>query len=47
MKKENIIGIVIYLVVFAIAIVYGFTVLQTHYSHSSIESVGLYAVYII
>lgn len=47
MKKENIIGIVIYLLVFAVAIVYGFTVLQTHFSHSSIQSVGLYAVYII
>ncbi len=47
MKKENLVGILIYLLVFAIAIIYGFTVLQTHYTHSSIESVGLYAVYII
>ena len=47
MKKENIIGILIYLVVFAIAIVYGFTVLQTHFNHSSIETVGMYALYII
>ena len=47
MKKENFIGIVIYLLVFAVAIIYGFTVLQTHFTHSSIESVGLYALYII
>ena len=47
MKKENIVGIIIYLLVFAIAVVYGFTVLQTHYNHSSIEVIGLYAVYII
>ena len=47
MKKENIIGIIIYLLVFAIAIIYGFTILQTHYTHSSFESVGMYALYII
>ena len=47
MKKENIISVVIYLVVFAVAIIYGFTALQTHYTHSSIHSVALYAVYII
>ncbi len=47
MKKENIIGILIYLLVFAVAIIYGFTVLQTHYAHSGIKTVFLYAVYII
>jgi hypothetical protein len=50
MKKENIISIVVYLVVFAVAIIYGFTVLQTHFNHSyfsQIDSVPLYAVYII
>ena len=47
MKKENIIGILIYLLVFAVAIIYGFTVLQTHYAQSGIKTVFLYAVYII
>ena len=47
MKKENIIGIVVYLLVFAIAIIYGFTVLQTHFQHSAIKEVWMYALYII
>ena len=47
MKKENIIGILIYLLVFAVAIIYGFTVLQTHFSHSGIKEVWMYAIYII
>lgn len=47
MKKENIIGILIYLLVFAVAIVYGFTVLQTHFQHSAIKEVWQYAIYII
>jgi hypothetical protein len=47
MKKENIIVILIYLLVFAVAIIYGFTVLQTHFAHSSFKEVWQYAIYII
>lgn len=48
MKKENIIGLIIYLVVFAAAIIYGFTVLRTHFDNSSFnESVLYYALYIL
>ena len=47
MKKENIISVVVYLLVFAVAIVYGFTVLQTHFTYSSIKQVWMYAIYII
>ncbi len=47
MKKESIIIILIYLLVFAIAIIYGFTVLQTHFAHSGFKEVWQYAIYII
>ena len=48
MKKENIIGIVIYLLVFAVAIIYGFTILQTHFQNSAFnEQIIYYAIYII
>ncbi len=47
MKKENIIGIIVYLLVFAVAIIYGFTVLQTHFQYSAIREVWVYAFYII
>ena len=47
MKKENIIGILIYLLVFAVAVIYGFTVLQTHFVNSGFKEVWQYALYII
>lgn len=47
MKKENIIGILIYLLVFAVAVIYGFTVLQTHFANSGFKEVWQYALYII
>ena len=49
MKRETVFELLVYLVIFAIAIVYGLTILQTHYAsgESSIPSVLLYAVYII
>ena len=37
MKKEDITGLVVYLVIIALAIVFGFTVLQTHASESSLS----------
>ena len=47
MKKENIFGIVMYLLIFAFAVVYGLTVLQTHFEHSSMTQVWQYAIYIV
>ena len=51
MKKENIIGILLYILVFAVALIYGFTVLQAHFSRSSFADmtnpVLMYAVYIL
>ena len=47
MKKENIFGIAMYLIIFAFAVVYGLTVLQTHFEHSTMTEVWQYAVYII
>ena len=47
MKKENIFGLLMYLVIFAIAIIYGLTVLQTHFQHSSMHEVWQYAIYIV
>jgi len=47
MKKENIFGIVMYLLIFAFAVVYGFTVLQTHFQSSAMTAVWQYALYII
>jgi len=47
MKKESIVSILIYLLVFGVAIIYGFTVLQTHFSNSGFKEVWMYALYII
>lgn len=47
MKKESVFGIVMYLVIFALAVVYGLTVLQTHFKYSAMTAVWQYAVYII
>ena len=47
MKKESIVSILIYLLVFAVAIIYGFTVLQTHFANSSFKEVWMYALYIV
>lgn len=47
MKKENVFGLIMYLVIFALAIVYGFTVLQTHFKNSAMTAVWQYALYII
>jgi hypothetical protein len=47
MKKESIFGIVMYLLIFAFAVVYGFTVLQRHFQNSAMTAVWQYALYII
>ena len=45
MKKEDITGLVVYLIIIALAIVFGFTVLQTHASESSLSGFS-YVLYI-
>ena len=47
MKKENILGLLMYLLIFAFAIIYGLTVLQTHFQNSSYTEVWQYAIYIV
>ena len=46
MKKEDISGIIVYLLIIALAVVFGFTVLKTHASDTSFDNVG-YIFYII
>ena len=47
MKKEGIISLIIYLLILGIAVVYGLTVLQTHFQYSAMTAVWQYAIYII
>ena len=47
MKKEGIISLIIYLLILGIAVVYGLTVLQTHFQYSAMTEVWQYAIYII
>ena len=46
MKKEDISGIIVYLIIIVLAIVFGLTVLQTHASESSLSGFP-YALYIV
>ena len=46
MKKEDITGLIVYLVIIALAVVYGFAVLQTHSSESTLSGFS-YVLYII
>ena len=46
MKKEDVTGLVVYLVIIALAVVFGFTVLQTHNAESSFSGF-YYVLYII
>ena len=46
MKKEDITGIIVYLIIIVLAVVFGLTVLQTHAGNSSFER-GYYVLYII
>ena len=48
MKKEGIISLIIYLLILGIAVIYGLTVLQTHYNtNTAMTAVWQYAIYII
>ena len=46
MKKEDITGLIVYLIIIALAIIFGLTVLQTHNSESSLSGFQ-YVLYII
>ena len=46
MKKEDITGIIVYLIIIVLAIVFGLTVLQTHAATSTFQK-GYYVLYII
>ena len=46
MKKEDITGLIVYLIIIALAVIFGFTVLQTHNAESSFNGIG-YVLYII
>ena len=46
MKKEDISGLIVYLIIIALAIVFGFTVLQTHNAESSLTGFS-YVLFII
>lgn len=46
MKKEDVAGLIVYLVIIALAIVFGITVLQTHNNHSYFTGI-FYVLYIL
>ena len=46
MKKEDIVGFIVYLIIFAFAIVFGLLVLREHASHAGLET-PLYLAYIL
>ena len=47
MRKEDIAGLVVYMFIIAIAVMYGLVFLQPYYAESGFTSVGLYALYIL
>ena len=47
MKKEDILGLIVYLIIIALAIVFGITVLQTHNSQSALNGVWNGFAYIL
>ena len=47
MKKESVVSLLIYLLILAVAVIYGLTVLQTHFQTSAMTKVWQYAIYII
>ena len=47
MKKEDILGLVVYLIIIALAVVFGITVLQTHNSQSALNGVWNGFAYIL
>ena len=46
MKKEDITGILMYLIILAVALVFGLTVLQPYFVNSTFKTGFLYALYI-
>ena len=49
MKKEDVIGLIIYLIILALAIVFGITVLQTHQASSAFQGAGgfMYVLFVV
>ena len=47
MKKEDITGIIVYLIIIALAVIFGLTVLQTHASESAVPAGFPYVLYIV
>ncbi|MCD8204263.1 MAG: hypothetical protein LUC16_00330 [Coprobacillus sp.] len=46
MKKENVLGLIVYLIILVFAVVFGLTVLQDHFSRSAL-STGMYILYVL
>ena len=47
MKKEDVSGLIIYILIFAAAIIFGLTVLQPHFAKSTFDNGFLYALFIL
>ena len=47
MKKEDISGLIVYMIIFAVAIVFGLTVLQPYFNNSTFENGLIYALFIL
>ena len=47
MRKEDVTSLFVYMIIIAIAMVYGLVFLQPYYAESSFTSVGLYALFIL
>ncbi len=46
MKKENVLGLIVYLIILVFAVFFGLTVLQNHFSHAML-STGMYILYVL
>ena len=47
MKREDISGLIVYMLIFAVAIVFGLTVLQPYFTNSTFSSGLIYALFIL
>ena len=47
MKKEDVTGLLMYLIILAVALVFGLTVLQPHFAHSTFRTGIIYALFIL
>ena len=47
MKKEDISGLIVYMLIFAVAIVFGLTVLQPYFANSTFTSGIIYALFVL